>query len=263
MKGLMMHCGGEVVTLDDVANVPVPPATDTYVPIPHGNYVTELRHYADDIFKTKGLTFRKEQFGLARDGQRFFGVLQYVNGGMEGIGLSIGFRNSYDRSMAIGFAIGGSVFVCDNLALSGDIVTMRKHTGNVVEDLKSMIVMNLYKGIEQYKQIIQDIVFMREIKVDRLVGYEILGLMLGQKILTISQASVAYEEWRNPSFDDFKENTVWSLYNATTFALKSSPPNTILERHGAAHSLFMERFKGQGVKNHELEVVGAGVIEED
>ena len=44
---------------------------------------------------------------------------------------AIGFRNSYDRSMSIGIAAGTRVFICDNLALSGEYISMRKHTSGL------------------------------------------------------------------------------------------------------------------------------------
>jgi hypothetical protein len=67
---------------------------------------------------------------LARQGNQLFALLNFKKDHNE-LGLSVAFRNSYDRSMSIGLAIGASVFICDNLALNGDIAVMKKHTKNV------------------------------------------------------------------------------------------------------------------------------------
>ena len=40
----------------------------------------------------------------------------------------VGFRNSHDKSMVAGICAGARVFVCDNLAFSGDFSEKRKHT---------------------------------------------------------------------------------------------------------------------------------------
>jgi hypothetical protein len=47
----------------------------------------------------------------------------------------VGIRNSINKTMAIGIAAGTKVFVCDNLAFSGELVQFRKHTKNSMEEL--------------------------------------------------------------------------------------------------------------------------------
>ncbi len=61
-----------------------------------------------------------ENCGLARNGQQLFAVLKFKKG-VGDIALSLGFRNSYDKSMTVDLCCGASVFVCDNLALHGQI----------------------------------------------------------------------------------------------------------------------------------------------
>ena len=51
----------------------------------------------------------------------------------NGVRVSIGLRNSHDKSVALGITIGYCVFVCDNLAFHGDFQTVtRKHSKNLV-----------------------------------------------------------------------------------------------------------------------------------
>jgi len=74
----------------------------------------------------------------------------------RGFGLCIAFRNSYDRSMSVGMAIGASVFICDNLALSGDITVMKKHTKNVWTTLEDLAISTIYKATKRHQQIQED-----------------------------------------------------------------------------------------------------------
>jgi predicted SpoU family rRNA methylase len=74
-----------------------------------------------------------------------FAVLTYSNGVEEDMGLSIGIRNSYDKSMSIGVALGARVFVCDNLAISGEIRIVRKHTAGVWKAIEDMAISTLYR----------------------------------------------------------------------------------------------------------------------
>jgi hypothetical protein len=118
MKGLMLHCGGQLKTKEEVFAIPVPPATATYTPLPFESFITRIeKHLA-----VEGITVTEEHLALAKDGQRLFGL-----------------RTSYDRSFANGVSIGAAVFVCDNLSFSGDVTFERKHTAGMLRDLTWMI----------------------------------------------------------------------------------------------------------------------------
>ena len=54
-------------------------------------------------------------------------------------GLVIGLRNSHDKSFPSALALGNRVFVCDNLAFSGEIKLSRKHTKNISRDLPGLV----------------------------------------------------------------------------------------------------------------------------
>ena len=66
---------------------------------------------------------------------------------------------------------------------------------------------------------------------------DIWGVLFGRNILTPRQLPVARREWLHPTHDAFKPRTRWSLYNAATAALKTTPPNRIMERHIGLHNL--------------------------
>ena len=163
------------------------------------------------------------------------------------MGLSIGFRNSYDRSMSVGIAVGASVLVCDNLALCGDITILRKHTLNVIRDMESMALSAIYKSQKVYNQVLKDAEAMQVQEISDDNAHRMLGLVYGRGIMTPRQIPVALREWKAPQYETFEPRTVWSLYNAITEALKSAPPQSIMEKHLGLHLLFSEQYKFMGV----------------
>ncbi len=108
MNGLMLHCGGKAATLAELDLIPMPEVTETYQPVSHYLLAKKALTITQDLLK--GYVLSNESFGLAREGAQMFGVLQFRGTNTE-MGLSVGFRNSYDHFMVVGFASGASVFV--------------------------------------------------------------------------------------------------------------------------------------------------------
>ena len=105
----------------ELAQIPVPEATLTHRPVPHHVIVEAL---------VETLSFRhigvvNEEYAVSFDGMKMFGVLD-LETQMEGCRFSIGIRNSHDKSIRLGLTSGLRVFVCSNMAFSGEFtpVTM-------------------------------------------------------------------------------------------------------------------------------------------
>jgi hypothetical protein len=235
---LLIHKGGEYCSLDDLRDIPLPQETRTYKPVSHYDLAKNLAEVSSGLLR--GYQLEKAQYGLARDGNQMFGIHSYRNGISSSMGLSIGFRNSYDKSMSVGIAIGASVFVCDNLALTGDIAIMRKHTANVWNDLEELTITTIYRSQHNFTKIVEDAEIMRGRYLSNDDAFRMIGLMYGNDIISPRQIPVVKREWLNPTQPDFEERNVWSLYNAVTESLKSSPPNKIMEKHIALHEILSE-----------------------
>jgi hypothetical protein len=109
IAGLISHCGTELVGRQDLVLLPTPEATETHRPISHAALVGA-------VIETLG--FRKlgvveDQYAVSPDGMRMFGVLA-LDIEENGVRVSIGLRNSHDKSFALGITIGYRVFVCDS-----------------------------------------------------------------------------------------------------------------------------------------------------
>ncbi len=242
---LMLHRGAESATMNELIQIPLPLKTRTYQPVPHEQLATMLLQMVASIFPN--FSYEKSHFGLAAEGNKMFGIHSFRSLD-SAMGLSIGFRNSYDRSMSVGIAVGASVFVCDNLAISGDITVLRKHTSNVIRDMESLALQAIYRSQQTYAEILDDAYTMQAMPIDDDQAYRMLGLVYGRGIITPRQIPVAHREWESPTHVDFSDRTVWSLYNAITEALKSAPPQSILERHLSLHRLFGEQFHFKGIE---------------
>jgi hypothetical protein len=126
--------GQNRVTEAEVLQVPEVPFTKTFHPIHHKYVLDAVR---SGVAAT-GLEIAREEYVLASNGNRMFGVWD-LSGGSDELCWSIGIRNSMDKSMALGITAGTRVFVCENLAFSGEFVAFRRHTsGLVFDDLEFM-----------------------------------------------------------------------------------------------------------------------------
>ena len=235
--GLLLHCGGQHVELNDLQTIPLPEETPSYKPVSHFDLALNLADVAINLLHNH--TLDSSQYGIARDGKQMFGVHTFRNGN-ESMGLSIGFRNSYDKSMSVGIAVGASVFVCDNLALTGEVTVMRKHTTNVWHDLEELAITTIYRSKSNFHLIQEDAEAMKYDPVDDDRAYRQLGLLYGRGIITPRQIPVVKKEWLKPSYEDFYPRNQWSFYNACTEALKSTPPTKIMEKHIGLHDTIIE-----------------------
>jgi hypothetical protein len=128
---LMLHAGATPVDYAGLRLLPVPVATETHVPIAH-SAVVDMVKYSLGFYGHEVLT---EDYGVTPDGGRFFGVLS-LRSKYGDYTDTVGLRNSHDKRFPIGISFGSRVFVCDNLAFSGDHVIKRRHTANAKRDLQ-------------------------------------------------------------------------------------------------------------------------------
>jgi hypothetical protein len=120
---LVVHSGGKNRTRDELATLPTPEATDTWKPVPHYELVEPLI----EGLTAHNIAVTREAYATSGpDDARLFGVLDLLipDVAVPDFGMSLGIRGSNDRSLAIQATAGARVFVCDNLAFSGDSGTV-------------------------------------------------------------------------------------------------------------------------------------------
>lgn len=235
-SNLVLHCGGERATRVEVEAIPVPRQTDSWRPVSYADAIGLMHETIADRLK---LPIVKEAYGLNAEGLQLFALFTLDTGNPEH-GLSIGLRQSYNKSLALGVAVGAQVFVCDNLAFRGDAFeVVRKNTVNVWRDFRAMVEKQAARSLEHYANLENDVKRMKAAPCDLTRGYELLGTAYGQGLLTTKQATIAFEDWKEPRHEDFADRNLWGFYNATTEALKKGTVANVIDRHAAMHGFVM------------------------
>ena len=228
--------GSHFMTRSQLAQVPTPPSTDTYVGVPFSEFAELVREKATE---RTGLPILDEAYGIARKGQHFFGAIT-MDTGESTQNMMLGLRGSHDKSMALAVATGSKVFVCSNMCISGDaVVVMRRHPKNVRATIDETIDEAIDRARGSYDDLLFQIHQMESIPMSEQDGYSLLGRMQGYTLLSPRQATVAYHDWRTPRHEEFSPRNAWSLYNCVTEGLKKTPVGGLMDRHTDAHA-FME-----------------------
>ena len=216
---LMLHCGANAVEREALSGVVIPKATRSYQPLPYDNFVDMVQDELADF----GFRFGTEAHGLMKDGSKYFGIANLLNGSdNEQHALVVGLRSSLDKSIAPSIAFGSQVFVCDNLAFTGEITISRKQTTFINNDIRPMI-----------RDAVSKVSIMRDNQNRRFEIYQdsrivtakagaLICEMYRRGIVNTSRMGKVIEQWDNPDHD-FGGRTAWRLFNAVTEALKGSP----------------------------------------
>lgn len=255
---IVLHAGGVAATWDDVRLVPTPDPTDTWTPIPHAHVVEQVA----DTMLSAGLHIISAAYGLANGGNRFFGLLEMAGeqGQDKDHALVVGLRNSHDKSFPVKLACGSRVFVCDNLAFSGEVTVTRRHTAHVHRALPGLIVRAIGEIGNLRNRQLQRFDAYKNTALTDFQAHDLciraldLGVVAGQTLPKVLQ------EWRKPQHEDFQSRTMWSLFNAFTESLKAIAPQHLPNRTIRLHGM-LDAFCGLSFLNGEQQLDDASVID--
>lgn len=213
MQQLNLHKGGELVTLDQLRAVALPEATESHLPLAHFDLVSMVK-YALGYFEHEVIS---EQHAIDHDGMRYFGLLS-LRSPYSDYEDTVGLRNSNDRTFPIGIAFGSKVFVCSNLAFSGDHIIKRKHTANSKRDLPGLVA-EVVEPLRQ-QRIAQNqklLTYQATPLSDAAADHVILDLYR-KDVIGVQAIGHVLDAYENPPHD-WGDKTAWRMFNATTFAL--------------------------------------------
>ena len=215
----------------------VPTQTRTYKPISH----KELIDLTLESIHQSGFTLDKELYSSARDGEVANGKFTISNVADSEMQLQIGWQNSYDKSLSLKFAIGTRIFICSNGCVSGDFGSFkRKHVGEVQTFTPTAITEYIKQAGEAFQRIQMERDVMKEIQVTERIKAELIGRMfLEAKFIESTQLNIIKRELSNPTHDYKSPNSLWELYNFTTFAMKEVHPSLWMANHIDAHAFFI------------------------
>jgi hypothetical protein len=122
---LTAHRGATLVCREQLAQYESPEAMRTWKPVKHA-YVVDLIHEELD---RREIQVTKAVYAIQKEGNYLFAalVLNWLRD--HEMSAAIAFRHSSDRSEAIKMYAGMHVWICDNMAIDGtEIILKRKHT---------------------------------------------------------------------------------------------------------------------------------------
>jgi hypothetical protein len=222
---ILKHRGAETVTRTDLARMAAmtPAGTSTFKPVPH----FELVETMSNLLARRGATIVKEELAVSANRQQIFGVFNFENGiHLPGIGRAMGFHAANDKTLAIQIVAGVRIFICDNLALSGSaIVLKRKHTRAL--DLASQINLGLDRfeeGREIFEQSIErlQIRAITDGKAKESIFDLVYSGVVGSSLF--SDISRNYFQAEKLGLEDCAPRTAWGLHNSCTRAVKALSP---------------------------------------
>lgn len=224
--GLMLHAGANAIDRTALALLPLP--------APRGRRHV-VRPFIDDVelvdrfLNNNGLTIVGEAFGTKTDNKgfpsQFFGVLEVdqldtpsVPGAFS---LNVGIRGSYDQSLPRGLAVGSRVFVCDNLAFSGEIDVYAKQTTNIGRRIESLLADAVARVPVMAEAQTKRFEAYRNYQISKVKGDAILIECVRMGVLNPSDIGKALKEWDEPSHPEHatEGKTIWQIFNAITSSI--------------------------------------------
>jgi hypothetical protein len=220
MNGLMLHCGGQLTTREEVFAVPAPPATASYAPLPYESYLVRI----EKQLAVEGIRIKEEHLALSHGGQRLFGLLalEFNLGAQWDYGCVLGLRTSYDKSFANGLCIGASVFVCDNLSFSGEVKIERKHTPGMLRDLTWIIGETVAQLPIRFARQSAAFEAYKHHEIGDKDAHDLTVKLWDEGAINTLEIPRLIKEWREPRHPEFAKGgkTVWRLFNAATETIK-------------------------------------------
>jgi hypothetical protein len=233
---LLLHCNASPISLTDLGKLPKAKkpngASDIYQQVNHIDLVNLIKKGC----KAKDLEIVSQQYGLTNDKLGLFGELKLKGKAlpkMKEMECALGFRHANNRKMSVKFATGASVFVCDNMVMTGEFILKRRHTTGI--ELEENILTALDSYIDQAKELPKVKPELEKIKIDSDKEYQILTLAsqgdeedeesVNPRLIRPSHLWELHAEWQHPRHKEFQPRNGWSLYNCYTEIMKRYAPH--------------------------------------
>lgn len=233
---LMLHCNASPITLVELAKIKAKKpagASDIYQPVNHIDLVNAIKLGC----KERELDVIAQQWGLTDDKLALFGEVKLKGKAlpkMKEMECCLGVRHANNRKMSIRFAVGANVFVCDNMAISGDFILSRRHTNGL--ELEEQVLEGLDSYILESKELPKMKTDLEKIKITPEKEHRILTVASHgfedepddnpSRMRLIRKAHLweFHNEWMQPTHKEFQPRNGWSLYNCYTEIVKRYNP---------------------------------------
>ena len=217
----------------------VPVQTVTYKPISHRQLVDLT---LESVYQS-GFEIDKENYLTARGGDVATARYTIKNVKDNDMQLQVVWQNSYDKSASLKFAIGVQIMICSNGMVSGDHGSFKRmHKGTVQDFAPAAITEYIKSAGDAFTKMQKDREAFKAHEISKERRSELLGRMFAhEKFLQSTQLNIIQREFNNPTHDYGAPDTLWELYNYTTFAMKEIHPSRWMKDHIKCHNFFAEQ----------------------
>lgn len=223
-------------TKELIISAPVPAQTRTYKPVSHASLIDLTM----EGIQKSGFILGRATYSSARDGQIANGKFTITNVADSEMELQVGWQNSYDRSMSLKFAIGTRIFICSNGCVSGDYGAFKKrHKGDIQDFTPGAITEYIKQAGDAFILMQKQREDMKQIEITNRIKAELIGrMMIEDQFISSTQLNIITKELKAPTHDYGAKDSLWELYNYTTFAMKEIHPTLWMQNHIQAHKFF-------------------------
>lgn len=217
----------QIVTLDQLRDIKTPaPGGTRHMPLSHADIIDQTVAGLDSL----GYRAVDMKLGLDHGVTRLFGTIDIAHKGFDVMKdtesiLSIGIRHANDRTLSLGMIAGRRIFVCSNMAFSGDLQIMRKrHTTGL--DLTSEIDEALGRAFERFAGLDAFIEGLKDRQLDDRTARDVIyRAIIERKVLAPQYLPNVHGNYFTPGegWTDCAPRSAWGMYNAFTRVLRDRP----------------------------------------
>jgi len=215
---LMLHCGGHQVEYEELQMVKTPEPEGIWNPVPHPVIFQTMM----DTLLSTGYQIKQAVHAVSAKGANYFGLVQvdadYLD--TDEYGLVVGFRNSHNKSFSASMVAGAQVFICDNLAFSGEINFKHKHTTNVMDKLPGLFAEGVGKlnGMYMHQEVRYEAYKAHQLDDNR--AERLIVDMYRSGYIMTQEVGKIINVYDSPSHEEYGQGTAWTLFNSATEAVK-------------------------------------------
>lgn len=266
---IMMHMPGskrfdDFSCLQTIDSREFKPKSDTYTTLTHSELVGEVQYAIDRYLTPNGIKVVDQMCVLGKGkalegppklGARMFGLmglsLRHDEGAEDAVQAIVGIQNALDGSGRAQVCVGNRVFICDNMAFSGDLMISHRHSKNIAKTMYGAIHGIIRDTIDRFRKDVElrDLLKNQYVGLDE--GFRILAeLAAADAFDNMKQFNNAVRQYRWPQYGVFaSDESLWSVYNAATWGVKSNcSPLGVIESTNIITSKFRE-LVGVGVED--------------
>jgi hypothetical protein len=98
---------------------------------------------------------------------------------------------------------------------------------------------------------------MKQVELTKRQQGELIGRMIVEEgFISSSEMNIIRKELQHPTYNYGAENSLWELYQHTTFSMKETHPVNWMSDHISAHSFFVDA-QGELVKKRTTAIISA------